>query len=145
MNYYELMVLINPNRTADEVKAIQAECEMIVKNNNGEISRFENWGCKQLAYPIKKNTKGYYLLFNFKCCKKSILELKELFRVNDNILRNLIIKTDIEITENTKFSPDKVYPTKDMKIVEKSDNGGYSKKMDFGVESDLASAKEEIN
>ncbi len=98
MRHYEIVLLIHPDQS-DQVPAMLQRYIAIVKNSGGQVHRQEDWGRRQLAYPIDKLSKAHYILLNIECDKAALAELKENFRFSDAVLRELIIKRDKAITE----------------------------------------------
>ena len=72
-----------------------------IKEADGQIHRLEDWGRRQLAYPINKIHKAHYILMNVECGQTTLDELEELFRYNDAIIRNIIIRREHAITEES--------------------------------------------
>lgn len=97
MRHYEIMILIHPDQSSRLQNMIK-KYKDIVENDNGEIHRLEDLGKRQLAYQIKKLHKAHYILMNIKCNKKVLNNLNSLFKFNDAIIRNLILKVDTAIT-----------------------------------------------
>ena len=79
MNKYESIIIINPNCTDEAIKALESKFTGLI-NENGKIESVEKIGKKRLAYEIKKNREGYYILFNFEAKPDSIAELERNFR-----------------------------------------------------------------
>lgn len=98
MRHYEIVLIIHPDQS-DQAPTMVKRYKTMVKEGGGEVHRFEDWGRRQLAYPIDKVHKGHYLLFNIECGKETIEELKTAFRYNDAVIRNLILIRDEAITE----------------------------------------------
>jgi small subunit ribosomal protein S6 len=71
----------------------------MVEKNAGAMHRYEDWGRRQLAYPIKKLHKAHYIMMNVECDNEALDALKHAFRYNDAILRHLILQRDVAITE----------------------------------------------
>ncbi|WP_211080474.1 30S ribosomal protein S6 [Enterobacteriaceae endosymbiont of Donacia provostii] len=96
MNYYEIVFIINPNQS-DQVNNIIEYYKKLVYKNNGYISRFEDWGRRQLAYPIFKLHKAHYILMNIVLNKTDLIKkIENNLRINEHIIRYLIIKTKTE-------------------------------------------------
>jgi len=96
---YELMLIFNAS--LDE-KAIEDECQKIfsiIEKGNGKITNSTNWGVKKLAYPIKHNENGYYFIINFEANDKIIREIDRVNKINDKILRHLIVKDEKGLKE----------------------------------------------
>jgi len=98
MRHYEIVLLIHPDQS-DQVSTMIQRYTAIVKNNGGHVHRFEDWGRRQLAYPIHKLLKAHYILMNVECGQDEMTELTDNFRFNDAVLRQLIIHQNRAITE----------------------------------------------
>lgn len=97
MRHYEIVILVHPDQS-NQVSAMVQRYQSMIKEGNGQIHRFEDWGRRQLAYPIDKVRKAHYLLMNIECDKSVIHELENSFRYNDAVIRNLILKRNRAIT-----------------------------------------------
>ncbi len=97
MRHYEIVLLIHPDQS-DQVSAMVERYTSAVKDSGGAIHRLEDWGRRQLAYPINKIHKAHYVLLNIECGQNIVDELGEAFRYNDAIIRNVIIRRDEAIT-----------------------------------------------
>ena len=91
MRHYEVVFLVHPDQS-DQVPTMIERYEGIISKQNGKIHRKEDWGRRQLAYPVKEVHKAHYVLMNIECEQSTLDELKNAFKFNDAILRNLIIK-----------------------------------------------------
>lgn len=98
MRHYEIVLLIHPDQS-EQVPAMVERYTSLIKGDDGKIHRFEDWGRRQLAYPINKLHKAHYILLNIECGQKVLDELEHTFRFNDAVLRNLVIRCDQAITE----------------------------------------------
>jgi len=98
MRHYEIVLLIHPDQS-EQVPAMNERYRAIIEKNEGKIHRQEDWGRRQLAYPIKKIHKAHYVLLNIECDNEALEALEHAFRYNDAILRHLILKRDHAITE----------------------------------------------
>jgi small subunit ribosomal protein S6 len=103
MRHYEIVLLIHPDQS-DQVSAMVQRYTAIVKNSGGHVHRLEDWGRRQLAYPIHKLLKAHYLLMNIECGKEAMTELSDNFRFNDAVLRHLSIQTKRAITETSPLA-----------------------------------------
>ena len=103
MRHYEIVLLIHPDQS-DQVSAMVQRYTAIVKNSGGHVHRLEDWGRRQLAYPIHKLLKAHYLLMNIECGKEAMTELSDNFRFNDAVLRHLSIHTKRAITETSPLA-----------------------------------------
>ena len=93
MRHYEIVFLVHPDQS-EQVPAMIERYRSIVEKVGGQIHRQEDWGRRQLAYPIKKVHKAHYVLMNIECNNEALEELKAAFRYNDAVIRNLIVVRD---------------------------------------------------
>lgn len=98
MRHYEIVFLVHPDQSS-QVPAMIERYKAIVEATSGKIHRLEDWGRRQMAYPIKKVHKAHYILMNVECDQVALTELESGFRFNDAILRNLILLQEEAITE----------------------------------------------
>lgn len=98
MRHYEIVFMVHPDQS-EQVPAMIERYSNLIKNNNGTIHRLEDWGRRQLAYPILKLNKAHYVLMNIECGQETLDELAHNFRFNDAVLRNLVIQQTEAITE----------------------------------------------
>lgn len=103
MRHYELVLLVHPDQS-DQVVGMVERYIKLVQDNGGTIHRLEDWGRRQLAYPINKIHKAHYVLFNIECDGATLEELEELFRYNDAIIRSLVVRRDDAITEPSQLA-----------------------------------------
>jgi small subunit ribosomal protein S6 len=98
MRHYEVVFLVHPSQS-EQVPAMIERYRGNLEGRGGKIHRLEDWGRRQLAYPINKVHKAHYVLMNIECDKEALDELENAFRFNDAVLRNLIIKRDRAVTD----------------------------------------------
>ncbi|MDO5666449.1 MAG: 30S ribosomal protein S6 [Alcaligenaceae bacterium] len=98
MRHYEVVFIVHPDQS-EQVPAMVERYQAMITEKGGQIHRLEDWGRRQLAYPIQKLVKAHYICMNIECDQDVLDELEHSFRYNDAILRNLIIKTDKAVTE----------------------------------------------
>ena len=98
--HYEVVFLVHPDQS-EQVPAMIERYKSIIENGKGTIHRLEDWGRRQLAYPIQNLVKAHYVLFNVEADHPTIDELVETFRFNDAILRHLVIRRDGPDTEQS--------------------------------------------
>ena len=98
MRHYEVVFLVHPSQS-EQVPAMVERYRGNLEKRGGVVHRLEDWGRRQLAYPINKVHKAHYILMNVECDGDAIDELESAFRFNDAVLRNLIIRRDAAITE----------------------------------------------
>lgn len=90
MRHYEVVFLVHPDRS-EQVPGMIDRYSSIVKEGGGNVHRIEDWGRRQLAYPINKIHKAHYALLNVECGKETLEEINTAFRFNDAVLRNIVI------------------------------------------------------
>jgi small subunit ribosomal protein S6 len=100
MRHYEIVFMVHPDQS-EQVPGMIERYTQIVTESGGKIHRLEDWGRRQLAYPINKIHKAHYILFNAECDGASLEELTTLFRYNDAVLRNIVIKMKGAVTEES--------------------------------------------
>ena len=98
MRHYEVVFLVHPDQS-EQVPAMIERYRSIVESDGGQVHRLEDWGRRQLAYPIAKAHKAHYVLMNIECSQNSIDELGSAFRFNDAVIRNMILLRDEAVTE----------------------------------------------
>lgn len=98
MNHYEIVLLFHPDQS-EQVPAMIERYTNIVTEGGGSVHRFEDWGRRQLAYPINDLHKAHYILWNIECSVEVLDELTTTFRFNDAVLRNIVIKQKDAATE----------------------------------------------
>ena len=100
MRHYEIVLLVHPDQS-EQVPGMIERYTNLIKQGGGTIHRTEDWGRRQLAYPISKIHKAHYILFNIECNKDVLEEINTAFRFNDAVLRNLIMGCKEAITEES--------------------------------------------
>jgi len=98
MRHYEIVFIVHPDQS-EQVPAMVERYRTLVTGNGGHIHRLEDWGRRQLAYPIQKIHKAHYVLMNIECNQETLDELEHAFRFNDAVLRHLTVKTKTAVTE----------------------------------------------
>jgi len=91
MRHYEICFIVHPDQS-EQVPAMVERYKGIVAQREGKVHRLEDWGRRQLAFPIAKVHKAHYVLMNIECDGETIAELEHSFRFNDAVLRHLTIK-----------------------------------------------------
>ncbi|MFL2840600.1 MAG: 30S ribosomal protein S6 [Pseudohongiellaceae bacterium] len=98
MRHYEIVFMVHPDQS-DQVPGMIEKYTTLVTESGGAMHRLEDWGRRQLAYPINKIHKAHYVLMNVECGYDVLDEITTLFRYNDAVLRNLTIKRKESITD----------------------------------------------
>jgi len=97
MRHYEIVFMVHPDQS-EQVSAMIERYRGMIEGHGGIIHRLEDWGRRQLAYPIAKVHKAHYVLMNIECDGEALAELESAFRFNDAVLRNLTIKRSSAVT-----------------------------------------------
>jgi small subunit ribosomal protein S6 len=97
MRHYEIVFIVHPDQS-EQVPAMVERYRTLVTGKNGHIHRLEDWGRRQLAYPIQKIHKAHYVLMNIECDQETLDEMEHAFKFNDAVLRHLTIKTKAAVT-----------------------------------------------
>jgi len=92
MRHYEMVFIVHPDQS-EQVPAMIERYRTMVTGHKGLIHRLEDWGRRQLAYPIQKVHKAHYVLMNIECDQETLGELEHAFKFNDAVLRHLIVAT----------------------------------------------------
>ena len=103
MRHYEIVFLVHPDQS-EQVPAMVERYRGIIEADGGKVHRFEDWGRRQLAYPIQKLHKAHYAMVNVETSAAVVEELVQGFRFNDAILRHLIIRMDGPVTETSPLA-----------------------------------------
>lgn len=98
MRHYEIVFLVHPDQS-EQVPAMINRYRGIIEGKGGKVHRLEDWGRRQLAYPINKLHKAHYILLNIECNQEALSELDNAFRYNDAVIRNLVFTQKAAITE----------------------------------------------
>ncbi|HSH30372.1 MAG TPA: 30S ribosomal protein S6 [Thiohalobacter sp.] len=119
MRHYEIVFLVHPDQS-EQVNAMIERYRATIENGGGSIHRLEDWGRRQLAYPIQKLHKAHYVLMNVECGQDVLDELNSAFRFNDAVLRSLAIARDEAVIEASPLA------RKDDKDSDEGDSRGGS-------------------
>ena len=128
MRHYEIVFLVHPDQS-DQVPGMIERYKGEIEKTGGKIHRLEDWGRRQLAYPIQKLHKAHYVLMNVEAEQEAIDNIENNFRYNDAIIRNLVIRTSGPVTE----------PSPMMKVREerrsRDDNDNRRQRQDRGADT----------
>lgn len=133
MRHYEIIFLVHPDQS-EQVGGMVERYTKLIEEDGGKIHRLEDWGRRQLAYPIDKIHKAHYIMLNVECSAKALEELTENFRYNDAVIRNLVIRRDEAITEQS-----------DMLKPEDSGRGERRERRERSDENDSANEADDSN
>ena len=98
MRHYEIVFMVHPDQS-EQVPAMIERYRGSIEGKAGTIHRLEDWGRRQLAYPIQKIHKAHYVLMNIECGQETLDELVSAFRFNDAVIRHLVISREEAVTE----------------------------------------------
>ena len=93
MNKYESVIIINQNCTEEALKDLESKVTGLIKEN-GKVESYQNTGKKRLAYEVKKNKEGFYILINFEAKPDSIAELERNYRITDEVIKFIVVKKE---------------------------------------------------
>ena len=102
MRHYEVVFLVHPDQS-DQVPGMIERYHAMIERGEGQIHRTEDWGRRQLAFPISKIHKAHYILFNIEVNQSTLDELESAFRFNDAVIRSMVIRRDGPVTGNSKI------------------------------------------
>ncbi len=102
MRHYEVVFLVHPDQS-DQVPGMVERYSGLIERAGGKVHRTEDWGRRQLAYPILKIHKAHYILMNIEVGSDALTELESAFRFNDAVLRNMVVRRDEAVTGNSKI------------------------------------------
>lgn len=137
MRHYEIVVMVHPDQS-EQVPAMIERYKTMVEADGGKVHRMEDWGRRQLAYPIAKLHKAHYFLMNVECTAAVLEEFESAFRFNDAVLRRLVIRRD-----KADVEPSPLLKSEDDDGKADSD-GRSSDKAERKVEKDSAESEDEF-
>ena len=105
MRHYEIVFIVHPDQS-EQVPAMIERYKTLVTGHGGNIHRMEDWGRRQMAYPIQKVHKAHYVLMNIEADQSTLTELEHAFKFNDAVVRHLIMKTDKAVTAPSPMMKD---------------------------------------
>ena len=138
MRHYEIVFLVHPDQS-EQVPAMIDRYKATVESNGGKVHRLEDWGRRQLAYPINKIHKAHYVLLNIECDEAVRDEIETAFRFNDAVIRSLILKRDEAVTDMSALAKAK----NDEDAADKKSAAERAAKERAATERAAAAAKEE--
>lgn len=103
MKHYEIVFMVHPDQS-EQVPAMVERYRSTIESEGGSVHRLEDWGRRQLAYPIQKIHKAHYVLMNVECGVDTLNEITSAFRFNDAVLRNMVISRKEAVTEPSPLS-----------------------------------------
>ena len=100
MRHYEIVFMVHPDQS-EQVPGMIERYSQAIQKDGGQVHRLEDWGRRQLAYPINKVHKAHYILMNVEASNDAMEELTTTFRYNDAVIRNLVIRRDEPVTDES--------------------------------------------
>ena len=97
MRHYEIVFIVHPDQS-EQVPAMVERYKGVIAQRNGQVHRLEDWGRRQLTYPIQKMHKAHYVLMNIECDNETLAELEHSFKFNDAVLRHLVVRMSKAVT-----------------------------------------------
>jgi len=97
MRHYEIVLIVHPDQS-EQVPAMVDRYRQLIASHKGAVHRYEDWGRRQLTYPIQKMHKAHYVLMNIECDNETLGELEHAFKFNDAVLRHLTVSMDAAVT-----------------------------------------------
>ena len=139
MRHYEIVVMVHPDQS-EQVPAMIERYKAMVESDGGKVHRMEDWGRRQLAYPVAKLHKAHYVLMNVECSDTVLKELESAFRFNDAVIRKLVVRTEAAETEQ---SPLFKVPEEDKKPEYKSRSSDSAESAESAESGETAPVNEE--
>ena len=134
MRHYEIVFLVHPDQS-EQVPGMVERYSASVAAGNGTVHRMEDWGRRQLAYPINKIHKAHYILMNIECGQEVLDELNSTFRYNDAVLRSMVVRRDEAVTAES--------PIMKQENAEKADKEARERRNAAKAKADEAKAAQE--
>jgi small subunit ribosomal protein S6 len=138
MRHYEIVFLVHPDQS-EQVPAMIERYRATIETDGGAIHRLEDWGRRQLAYPIQKLHKAHYVLMNIECTTAALEELTSAFRFNDAVIRNLVISRKEAVTDPSLLAK---RPEEKREATPPQDTADSSAAADSSSEADSSAAAE---
>lgn len=140
MRHYEVVFLVHPDQS-DQVPGMIERYHALVERGEGKVHRTEDWGRRQLAYPINKIHKAHYAMMNIEVNRDTLNELESAFRFNDAVLRNLIIARKEAQTGNSKIYEEELREQEKDRERERRREQEYAQRREAAQESSDSDAK----
>ena len=102
MRHYEIIFLVHPDQS-EQVGGMVERYTKLIEEDGGKVHRLEDWGRRQLAYAINNVHKAHYVMLNVECTGKALAELEDNFRYNDAVIRNLVIRRDEAVIDQSEM------------------------------------------
>ena len=139
MKHYEIVFLVHPDQS-EQVPAMIDRYRSIIEGDSGRIHRLEDWGRRQLAFPINKIHKAHYVLMNIECDQSALSELTAAFRFNDAVIRNLVMSKNEAVTDVSPLAK-----SKEEREEEERRERAFAKRDREASQSDASDASQETS
>ncbi len=126
MRHYEIVFIVHPDQS-EQVPAMIERYKATIAQGNGKVHRIEDWGRRQMTYPIQKVFKAHYVLMNIEVGQETLDELEHAFKFNDAVLRHLTVKMDAAVTGPSPMMKEEKSRSVDVNDVKEAPKGGYNK------------------
>lgn len=123
MRHYEIVLLVHPDQS-EQVPAMIERYKGMISAGGGNVHRLEDWGRRQLAYPIGKVHKAHYILMNIESDQKILGDLTGAFRFSDAVLRHLVVQMDEAVTEPSPMAKEEEEESTGVRRERRDDDGG---------------------
>lgn len=142
MRHYEVVFLVHPDQS-EQVPGMVERYQGMIESDEGRIHRTEDWGRRQLAYPIQKLVKAHYVLMNIECTFETLQKLESAFRFNDAVLRSLVISRKGPLTETSPMA--KAKEEKDREEAERAEAAEREERSDRGERGERPPRSERLD
>ena len=124
MRHYEIVFIVHPDQS-EQVPAMIERYKATIAQGGGKVHRIEDWGRRQMTYPIQKVFKAHYVLMNIEVAQPTLDELEHAFKFNDAVLRHLTVKMDAAVTAPSPMMKEEKSRNVDVNDVKEAPKGGY--------------------
>lgn len=128
MRHYEIVFIVHPDQS-EQVPQMVERYKGVISQRNGIVHRLEDWGRRQLSYPLQKMHKAHYVLMNIECDNETLTELEHSFKFSDAVLRHLIVKMTKAVTAPSPMMKEE----KSKSLLERMERGGEGKPAEAAV------------
>lgn len=135
MRHYEIVFMVHPDQS-EQVPAMIERYRGIIENSGGQVHRLEDWGRRQLAYPINKLVKAHYVMMNIETNQTALAELEEAFRFNDAVLRHLTARMDAAEVEPSVIMREREIERRPRRRDDEQEEGRFDRDDEEPVEKD---------
>jgi len=144
MRHYEVVFLVHPDQS-DQVPGMIERYQSLIERGKGVVHRLEDWGRRQLTFPIAKIHKAHFILLNIEVDGPTLVELESAFRFNDAVIRNLVIRRKAAVTGNSKIYEEELREQEKDKEREQRREKEYAERRSRAAESDADSGNKEAD